>query len=334
MSGIGVVTNPRSRANLRRPERMRQLAYLLGSKGSAAATRSIDDLYRVAEEFKAADIDILGIHGGDGTIHYTLTAFIKTYAGAPLPKIAILRGGTMNTISNGLGIRGRRATPQQLLYNIIEDYHAGVRFQTTRRPIQRIGSRYGFIIGNGVIYNFLEAYYKTGRASPSTAVRLVARLAASSLVGGSLSRRMLERFRARVTVNGREWAREDFVTVTASSVPQIGLGFTPFYRCDEKPGHFAVLGIHTSPISLVFELPRIFRGRPIRRDKCISEVATEVVFESERPIGYTIDGDTYLGETQVHVATGPELEIILPADERRAHREGELLLEEPAEPAS
>jgi hypothetical protein len=39
MPGIGVITNPRSRVNKKDPSKMRQLGYLLGSRGSAEATR-------------------------------------------------------------------------------------------------------------------------------------------------------------------------------------------------------------------------------------------------------------------------------------------------------
>src|SRR6516165_1310510 len=104
--GIGLITNPRSRVNQRDPGRALRLSYLVGRHGNAEATRSLDDLYRVCEEFKKERIDVLGISGGDGTLHHTLTAMIKTYADQPLPRIAILRGGTMNTVANSLGIKG------------------------------------------------------------------------------------------------------------------------------------------------------------------------------------------------------------------------------------
>src|SRR5262245_26600804 len=106
---------------------MRELAYLLGSRGSAEATRSIDDLYRAAEEFKAADIDVLGINGGDGTIHVTLTAFLQVYGGAAFPKVALLRGGTLNTVARGLGIFG---DSQDLLYDVTDRYRRGVDLVT------------------------------------------------------------------------------------------------------------------------------------------------------------------------------------------------------------
>src|SRR5262249_53371275 len=89
MPGIGLITNPRSRLNQRDPSRMRKWSYLLGTHGTAEATKSLDDLYRVAEEFKKERIDILGISGGDGTLHHTLTAVIQTYGDQPLPLVAI-----------------------------------------------------------------------------------------------------------------------------------------------------------------------------------------------------------------------------------------------------
>ena len=152
MPGIGVITNPRSRLNRRDPSGMRKLGYLIGDRGSAAATRSLDDLYRVAEEFMKAEIDILGINGGDGTIHHTLTAFIKTYGGRPMPMVAILRGGTMNTIANSYGIKGE---PSRLLFELVDKYHNDEPFEVFEKEIIRVGDAYGFLFGTGVVHNFL-----------------------------------------------------------------------------------------------------------------------------------------------------------------------------------
>ena len=51
--------------------------HLVGSHGNAESTKTFDDLYRVCEEFKKERIDVLGISGGDGTLHHTLTAMIQ-----------------------------------------------------------------------------------------------------------------------------------------------------------------------------------------------------------------------------------------------------------------
>jgi hypothetical protein len=95
-------------------------------------------------------------------------------------------------------------------------------------------------------------------------------------------------------------------------VEQIGLGFKPFYRCNEKPGHFALLGIHTTALGFVLELPSIHAGKPMRRDKVIDAVAKEVLFESlsDETIDYMIDGDTYKKDGPLLVKTGPRLRFV------------------------
>jgi diacylglycerol kinase (ATP) len=291
---------------------MRRLAYLIGSRGAVEATASLDDLYRVAEEFRRAEIDILGINGGDGTLHHTLTAFLRTYGEQPLPPIALLRGGTMNTVANSLGLRGQ---PARLLFELVDRYHNGAEFEYLENPVLAIGDAYGFLFGTGLVYNFLDAYYKTGKPSPTMAAQLVTQTVASAMLGGPLAKRLTRRFWARVTVDGDRWAREDFLTVAAASVEQIGLGFKPFYRVHEGLRHeggerFPVIGIHArSALDLVLELPRIYRGQPIRRDKVIDVLAREVVFEADE-IDYMVDGDTYKARGSLRVALGPRLRIV------------------------
>ena len=309
MPGIGVITNPRSRINQRDPQKMRQLGYLLGSRGSAEATRSLDDLYRAAEEFKAAEIDILGINGGDGTIHVTLTAFLQVYGETPFPKVAILPGGTLNTIAAGIGIRGR---PQEMLYEIIDRYHQGDELRTVEHHILKVGDRYGFIFGNGLIANFLDAYYATGRPSPLMGAKVLLRAIGSGIIGSAFTKALFKRFVGRVTVDGETWARPDFATICGGTVPEIGLGFAPFYRYAERPDSFALLGIHTRALGLILDLPRIWRSRPMRRDKCISVVARRAHLEADEPFNYTIDGDLYRNVTDLTLETGPRLRLLVP----------------------
>lgn len=288
---------------------MRQLGYLLGSQGSPYATRSLDDLYRAAEEFKRAEIDILGINGGDGTIHVTLTAFAQVYGETPLPRIAILPGGTLNTIAAGIGLRGK---PQDVLYEVIERYHQGEDLRFVERNALKINDKVGFIFGNGLVAHFLEAYYATGRPSPMTGARLVVRTVLGALFRTKFVKSLFRRWRGQVTVDGEVWARPDFAAVTGATVTEIGLGFKPFYRAIEKPDQFALLGIHCSPLALALEVPRIHRGHAIRRDKVISQTARRVTLASEEPFSYTIDGDLYGGAKEIVLETGPRLKLLLP----------------------
>ena len=310
MPGIGVVTNPRSKANRRDPAGMRRLAYLLGTRGEAQATSSLDDLYRAAEQFKAAGIDVLGIHGGDGTLHVTLTAFIHVYGETPLPKIAVLGGGTLNTIARGLKIRG---APNEILYQVVERYHESGRFETLQRPIMQIGEHYGFIFGNGLIANFLEAYYATGKPSPSTGALLLARAAGSALLQTQFTRRLGRRLQVRVSVDDRAWDWPDYATITAGTVPEIGIGFAPYARCMETLEAFAYVGFHCHPNQIVTELGRIYRGQAIDPKKAESGLAQHMVIETDGEIPYIIDGDLHRqAPGKLDVRVGPTLEIIVP----------------------
>ncbi|MFH0899175.1 MAG: diacylglycerol kinase family protein [Pseudomonadota bacterium] len=309
MPGIGVITNPRSRANRRDPARMQALACLLGSEGTIATPKTIGELYRTAEVFKSARIDILGISGGDGTLHQTLSAIVDVYQDQPLPMVAILRGGTLNTVASSLGIRGRS---DELLYEVIDSYRRQEEQLVALRHLLTIGDKHGFIFGNGLVSSFLAAYYATGRPSATTGMLLLLRGGGSILFNTGFARQLFRRFRGNVVVDGKQWARTDFVTVAAATVSDIGLGFRPFPHCTDHAGSFALLAIHAKPHELVAELPRVLSALPLSRHKVIKAVASKVSIESEEPFSYTIDGDLYHGVNELTIATGPLLKLICP----------------------
>ncbi len=314
MPGIGIITNPHSRRNKRYPERMRRLGYMLGRHDTYELTNRIEDIEAVAREFKANDIDILALNGGDGTNHVTLSQFIEVYGDDPLPKIALLRGGTMNTVSNALGIRGK---PSTLLANLVEKYYTGRPFETSMRDILKVTdderSRYGFIFGNGLVANFLELYYDTDDPSPATAAVLLTKAIATLPVGGGeLIESIIRPFRASIEMPHETWPERDYSAVIASTVDQIGLGFRPFIRCQEKEGTFHLLGVTSGAFGVTTSFPRIRLGLPLNEDKFPSEVAPRAIFRSPDPISYTIDGDMHIADSgEVTLECGPRLEIII-----------------------
>ncbi len=314
MAGIGIVTNPHSRRNRRHPERMRRLGYMLGQNDTYELTNRIEDVADVAREFKESDIDILGLNGGDGTNHVTLTTFIEVYGDKPLPKIALLRGGTMNTVSNGIGIRGN---PPRLLANLVEKYYTGRPFETSQRDILKVtdetGSRYGFIFGNGIVANFLEIYYGTGDPSPATAAKLLAKgLATLPTGGGEITDQLFRPFNAHIEMADSSWPKRNYTAVLASTQDQIGLGFRPFIRCQEKKEAFHMLGVTADAFGVARAFPRLRLGLPVDEDEFPSTVTDCAVFRSDKPISYTIDGDMHTADNGVvTLETGPRLEIII-----------------------
>jgi diacylglycerol kinase family enzyme len=308
MNGIGVVLNPKSRRNRRDPKAALRLARTLGDAGEVREARSIDELHRIAEDFRKLDVGALAIAGGDGTNHVTITGFVDVYGTRPLPPLALLRGGTMNTVANSIGVRRARSEP--LLAALRRGFHDLPR---VKRHVMRIGDSYGFLFGTGAVYGFLAEYYRNGDPSPFVAAKTLARGIGSTFVGGDAVARIAAPFRGSVTLDdGTRWPERDYLAVAGGTVDQIGLHFRPFHRSMERPGCFHLLGIHTDAVGFVLDLPRIWRARPMRDEKRYDAVLASATIESaDGVVRYMVDGDLHDCRGPLRVETGPEVELLL-----------------------
>ncbi len=310
MPGIGVINNPRSRQNVNHPDRIRKLGYYLGQDGASKSTFSFSDIESCARDFKKRGIDILALNGGDGTNHVTLTKFIEVYGDDPLPKIALLRGGTLNTIADGFRIKGK---PQYLMFNLVEKYHNGLPFEIVKRRPMRIGDKYGFIFGNGLVANFMDTYYETGTPSTWQGIKTLVRGIGSTLVKGKLARQWMRPVRAKVTVDGEEIELNEFSSILSGTTMGIGVGFDIYYRCAEDHDRMHAMFFTCSPFGIVRELPAFYKGRQGLHPRVGFETTCkEYIIDAQEPFSYTIDGDMYRCESgKLEVGLGPLLDIII-----------------------
>jgi diacylglycerol kinase family enzyme len=319
VSGIGVVLNPKSGRNLNDPHAASRLARALGDHGVLRAAGSVDELYRIAEDFRKDEIDVLAISGGDGTNHVTLTGFLDVYGGALMPQVALLRGGTMNTVANSVGVgRGR---PEGLLGRLVRQYaeRGALELENVQRHVMRIApvpggkAQYGFLFGTGVMHGFLAEYYRGGPPSPLLALTTLTRAVGSAFVGGETIRRMARPFRGSVTIDDdATWSEREFLAVAAGTISHIGLQFKPFHRYAERSGSFHLLGIYASPLSFIRELPRVHRGEPMRPGKALDAVASRAIVRSTSgQLEYMIDGDLHEVKGELEVAIGPRVRLVV-----------------------
>lgn len=314
MGGIGIVNNPRARRNLRAPDTARRLRALLDGEGEVADAATPDELGRALEAFRARDIELLAVNGGDGTGHVVLSAVARAWGGAPLPAVALLRGGAMNTVADAHKLRG---SPESILRLILERRRAGAPLRTVERDLLAVEAegarpRLGFLFGTGAVVAFLDAYYRTGRPTAPMAAALLVRAVGSALLGGAFAAALTRREALRVTADGEEWPDADYLGVIAGGVPEIGFGFTPFSRCDEQPGFFHAVGVTGSTLQVAAQLPRIWLGRPWRRQVALDAVARDLAVEAQGPLRYAIDGDLYASDGPVRVRTGPPVRLVVP----------------------
>lgn len=307
MPGIGVILNPHSKRYRKNPEKLKRMGFIIGDKGDFVPTKDLSDIRVVAEEFKKKEIDILALSGGDGTNHRTLTTFIEVYGKKPLPKITFLRGGTLNTIAFSCGISG---SPEKILANLLYKYHEDEPFETTEIDIMKINGTYGFLWGVGLIYRFMEEYYRNGIPSPLQAAWILAKSIGSAAINGPFACRLFERIDAEVMIDGKGWPFKNYSAIFAGSVEYLGLGFRVFYLAPE-PRQFHAIGFSLPPRSVLRYVPHMLIGRPSGCPDLVENSSSEMVVKLSKPQGYTIDGDMHPPTDRFTIRTGPRLTVIV-----------------------
>lgn len=308
MPGIGVVLNPFSKKYKNDRGKLDHMAFIIGDKASCKPTEDIADVHRVAEEFKSRDIDLLAISGGDGTIHCTLTVFIKVYGTKPMPKVTFLRGGTLNTIAASMGIKG---STEKLLSNLLVKYHEDKTFDTHKLRLTRINDDYGCIFGLGVIYNFMDFYYKNPTVNPVIALKTLLQSVGSALINGKTIQNMCKRFDAEVIVNGKRWPFANWCALFSGSIRQIGFDFNVFRHMLTQNEKFHALGLSMSPQEIVLLLKKFHDGVAPDSPELVEDLADNMEIHCAEAQPYTIDGDMLPATTDFTISQGPEIAVVV-----------------------
>lgn len=308
MQRIGIITNPHSKLNKRNPERIQLLGYILGEKGLLEITRSLEDLTRVAMQFQQMGIEVLAINGGDGTISRTLTAFIRVYGDKPLPKIALLRGGTMNVLAVNLAIHG---SPEKLLARMLERLSDETPPAIKRLRTMAVEDHYGFVYADGTSTNILKEFYKN-KSGVLGATWLGLRLVGSFLVNGKLYNQTLDERHIRFESHRFAPFEHRSFSVLAATIRSLPLGFPFFGLVHKNPGKLQFLSISTDRKKLVWQLPVIMLQNKERESLGkVSYCCDHVKMTTSTPFTYTLDGELYESQSaSLDVRLGPEIEFI------------------------
>jgi diacylglycerol kinase (ATP) len=288
---IAVIVNPRSRANRRNPRIAADFQAIVGDRGRVFAPKTIEELDSIAADLRREPPTVIAVHGGDGTLHKTVTSLGRAFGAEPLPPVAILCGGTMNVVATSLRIRER---PAVFLKAIVDADRSGQPLETIRRRCMRIGDELGFLFGSGLPANFLAEYYAPSGYGPGRAAWLLMRAFFSALWHGPFIRRLFKRFEGSVRVDGTLLEQTAFVGLMAGTVREVGLGFKLVHRADDDPERFGVLAMHSAVLSLSLDVWAVQRGRGISASRAFSAVASQMDVTSKNgAMAYTIDGDLY-----------------------------------------
>lgn len=305
MVGIAIIANPNARRNREWPLAAQQLR-----KAAPGAplleTRTPEELQRAAKQLAQDRPRVLAIAGGDGTVTHTVTALAQAMDGK-LPPLALLGGGAYDSLAP----LGGRGDAEDRLKRLALTVASGAELQSVERDTLRVEGRCGFRFGVGLPVRFIEAIYATGSNGPWASTRLLARVFASSLSAGPLSRRLYALMDLRVRFDGEEWPRVPIYGLICSTVAEAGLGLRPFRRATEQPGAFQALGLTAGPRQFALELPRLLLGLPARRDRLIEGVGEKLELSARAPLGWLLDGEIYSSATgKLTVSLGPRVSLV------------------------
>jgi diacylglycerol kinase (ATP) len=306
-SEIAIVLNPAAGGGARYPEhRIDALRAIAGPHAVLFSTGDRDLVEAVADGVRERGVGTVAIIGGDGTISSVLSALHRAFAGAALPKIALLRGGTMNTVANSLGVARRQ--PEELLRRLL----AAPPSASVRRSTLEVNGRVGFLFSTGIMVGFLKVLYRSNelKQGPLGALRLLGRGSWQALRGGELIAEIETPLLATLRVDDVLHPPRRYTVLGAATVEQVGLGFRPFSRAAECIGQFQLLAFHGSTQSLVRQLPRFRRGQSMAKGLGFDPLARRLQIETAgEPIAYALDGDVREGEPRLLVEVGPQVEI-------------------------
>jgi hypothetical protein len=338
---IGVITNPNSKKNRRKHDRVRELQDIVGDYGVVRQTPSTAAIPNVIGEFLDLGVDFWVSDGGDGALYWMLNTAHdvieerskdgKNFA-EHLRYALPTNGGTIDYVARKAGVRGRA---EDILKKLVDVYEKGEALEESIVPslhfecvqVQPDGSeviveKVGFATAvAGVGNRFFEKYYLARVPGPKVIVEVVAKASLSHLVGmtpfGRLlppswlqyGRDVLAPMPASVTVDGRELPMKQFTTIAVGAF-KINLGnvFKLFTHAGD--GVFHVMAGEPSPLEIMSNFPRMLTGRNLQASDLFDAGGREVVVRATGPLlRPNIDGEFVDDVKELRIVPGPKFRI-------------------------
>ncbi len=287
-----ILTNPHSNRNRRHLPRLRTLLEQRGVRHIETAT--LADLPGAVATLLDDGIELLGINGGDGTVHLVLTALLHAADGRPLPALALLPGGTTSMSARGVN-GGAVAFDRALdvLLHALGGEHSGQPRHLVKVHAMGSTAQLGMCLGMGAIVRGIEycheRIYSLGLRDEWAAGVALLR------AGWGIARReavFADGVPLELDIDGeRHSARASIFLITTLS--ELILGIHPFWGDGAAPLNITLVREHAARFLRSF--PDFLRGRAVphlteaagylsRRGSCIK-------IRGDGP--YTIDGEIY-----------------------------------------
>jgi len=296
---IGVLSNPLSRRTLKQLPAIRDFferhdTVLHHELTDFAALRS------VLEQFAAAGIELLVVNAGDGTVSAVLTEIYEHGVFPVAPIVAILPGGTSNTIARDVGLRGGRVSSLQRLFDAVE--HGEIERHVTTRRLIRVEygperrAVFGMFFGTAAICAGIELrlrmFPQTWIPDPLAGTLTLAYVLASVVLGLGNDGDILSGETMAIDLDRVTGPEKRYSLVIVTTLRRIFLGSSPFWGDGGRGLEFTSIG--SPALGLVRHAWRLLYGR----DKNALPRATYTSASVDRLAlhtcsSFTLDGEFY-----------------------------------------
>lgn len=307
-AACGLLISDNAVALSRDPSLLPRLESIVAPQGIVVCTSRAEDAPAALEQLRRHDVDLLCVCGGDGTVSSTLTAATQVFGWEQLPKIGLIRGGTINTLANYLKVKGRS---DRLLQEIIIRRRTGEPLRTRKLSSIQINDLIGFTFGAAMVGRFYHEYNQLASIDRVTVTRFVLGVTLSALFNTAQARRLLTRSQATIEADGQELPLRAFSVIVASCIEDHGFGAKPTYRGESQPGCFQLVASGKPSRAIAREYHRLLLGRPFSASDHFDSMVEKVTIRFTGPEICMIDGEVFQ-EQLIQLRTGPTIEFVVP----------------------
>lgn len=340
---IGVITNPNSRKNQRKPNRVGDLQNIVGQLGLVHQTRDTEAIKPVLRQFLRERARFWVSDGGDGALHWMLRMGMDVLEedefrgqGLTLPLALPTNGGSIDFVAHNVGLRGNAETLLSALRRTLEEGQTieeaevdsmlvtGIRINDAGQ--EEAFRTLGFAsAAGGIGQRFFERLFEEGEHTTKNIVSIMAKTVSSAPVALSPLRnvpgmpgllrhyatKMFKPTSVRLSLDGQVQPYTDCSAINIASMAiNLGNVFRLFGQADVPGQLHAIVGTPT-PATIIRNIPRLTTGRPLQGKNIYDGACTEMSMEAlgDELMGPIIDGEYYPNVKKISFAPGPRLRI-------------------------
>ncbi len=258
-----------------------------------------EEIYRETRRLDAEGVELLIVNGGDGTLQIVLTALFSETRRSPPPLLAIVPGGTSNTVHGDAGWSNR--PPDGIRDALAAAQRGQLQGQVVQRPVLKIESSLwerpmcAMQFSAGAIYNAIrfakrevEGRGALGQTGPTVTLAWFI----ITILSGK-SREIFPPMRVTGSIDGKPLSSGPLLANLVSTLDHLFLGIRPFWGSGPGRIRYSALGYRPRRFLLaLWPLVRGRRGRFATRENGYTSHNAELL-DLTIDAGFMLDGELF-----------------------------------------